>query len=101
VLDLLCGKSWTNRHTRKASLPALRSFDSDSNGAEESDLAQEKHLSPKISTGEGRMISTKPVSRHPSVSIGDNLDFDSNLTENSEVQTEKHPAPTFRSMKEE
>jgi hypothetical protein len=101
VLYLLCGKSWTNRYTKKGSLPALRSFDSDSHVVDESDLDQEKHLPPKISTGEGRMISTKPVPRNPSVSIGDNLDPDSNLTEDSELKTEKHSAPTFQSMKEE
>jgi hypothetical protein len=36
-------------------------LDPDSNVTEESDLHQEKHLSPQTSTDEGTMILTKPV----------------------------------------
>jgi hypothetical protein len=57
----------------------------DSNVIEESDLHQEKHLTPKTSTDEGTMISIIPVKPNASLSIRDNIDPDSNVTEESDT----------------
>jgi putative lipase involved disintegration of autophagic bodies len=65
-------------------------LDPDSNSTEESESHQEKHLSPKISTDEGRMISIKPATLNAYRSIRDNLDLDSNVTEESDRHEAKH-----------
>jgi hypothetical protein len=51
----------TTRVPKNASISIRDNLDPDSNVTEESDLHPEKHLSPKTSTDEGRMMSTKPV----------------------------------------
>jgi hypothetical protein len=59
----------------------------------ESDLHQEKQLSLKISTNEGRMISNKTISQNAPFSIRDNLGPDSNITEGRDLHKENthHP----------
>jgi hypothetical protein len=61
-------------------------LDPDSNITEESDPQPPKQFSPKTSTDEGTMISTKQVSTNANSAIRDNLDPDSNLTEESDLQ---------------
>jgi hypothetical protein len=73
----------------KAFRPASRNFDPDSNVTEEIDLQSTKRYSPKTSTDEGRIISTKPVRKNAFFSIRDNFDSDSNIMEESNVQSAK------------
>jgi hypothetical protein len=77
-----------------AFFPIRDNLDADSNVTEESDLHPEKHLTPKTSTDEGRMILTKPVPRNTSVSIRSNFDPDSNVTEESDRQSDQHLSST-------
>jgi hypothetical protein len=61
--------------TKTAPMNACRSIRDNINPnskiTKESDLHSEKHLSPKISIDEGRMISIKPVLINASFSIRD------------------------------
>jgi hypothetical protein len=50
---------------------------------------------PKISTDEGRMISTKPVPLNAPFSIRDNIDSDSKIIEESDLQPEKQLSHTL------
>jgi hypothetical protein len=60
------------------------------NVTDENDLHSAKHLTPKTSTDEGIIISTKPVPINARFSIHDNIDPDSLRTEESDPHKEKH-----------
>jgi hypothetical protein len=64
-----------------------------SNVTKKSDLQQEKQLSPKNTTDEGRMISIKPVPWNACLSIRDNLVPVSNITEQNNLHQEKQSSP--------
>jgi hypothetical protein len=77
-------------------------FDLDSNLIEESDPHSGKHLPPKMSIDEGRMISIKPVQINASFAIRDNFDPDSNVIEESDLRSQKAGVTQkVQSMKEE
>jgi hypothetical protein len=62
----------------------------DSNVSDESDLQNEKHPDPRISTFRGIMIDSSDDSRNTSESIRFKLEFDSNVSDESDSQDEKH-----------
>jgi hypothetical protein len=69
---------------------------------DESDLQDEKHFDPRISTVLGSKIDSSDESKNAADSIRVKSEFDSNVIDESEAQNEKHFDPrisTFLGIK--